>query len=88
MQSYNPAILGYTFSRLLNGHLAYKQEKCWQTTLVIDALLHSLAALAATSSAVAFYRPFAASHSRGTKPPRWKASRTGTRQTKDIHNMK
>ena len=32
MQSYKPAILGCTFSRLLNGHYSRKQEKCWQTT--------------------------------------------------------
>ena len=32
MQSYIPAIPGCTFSRLLNGRYARKQEKCWQTT--------------------------------------------------------
>ena len=32
MQSYNPAIPGCTFSRLLNGREARKQEKYWQTT--------------------------------------------------------
>ena len=32
MESYNPAIPGCTFSRLLNGRQARKQEMCWQTT--------------------------------------------------------
>ena len=35
MQSYNPAILGCTFSRLLNGRRVRKQEKCWQTLLLL-----------------------------------------------------
>ena len=37
MQSYNPAIPGCTFSRLLNayGRWARKQEKCWQTMLLL-----------------------------------------------------
>ena len=56
MQSYNPHHQGCTFSRLLNGREARKQEKCRQPRfLVIDALLHSLAALAASPCAVAFY---------------------------------
>ena len=49
MQSYNPAILGCTFSRLS------KKNAGKPRVLVINALLHSLAAFAATLSAVAFY---------------------------------
>ena len=36
MQSHNPAILGCSFSRLLNGRSACKQEKCWQTTSTLN----------------------------------------------------
>ena len=36
MQSYNPAIPGCTFSKLLSGRQARKQEKCWQTTCFGD----------------------------------------------------
>ena len=36
MQSYNTAIPGYTFSRLLNGRFARKQEICWQNTCFGD----------------------------------------------------
>ena len=36
MQSSNPAIPGCTFSILLNGCWARKQEKCWQTTFFDD----------------------------------------------------
>ena len=39
MQSYNPAIPGCTFSRLLNGRQARKQEKWWQTTYTSLLLL-------------------------------------------------
>ena len=35
-QSYNPAIPGCTFSRLLNGRQASKQEKGWQSTCFGD----------------------------------------------------
>ena len=56
MQSYNPAIPGCTFSRLLNGRYARKQENAGkQRVLAINALQHSLAAFATTFSAVAFY---------------------------------
>ena len=55
MKSYNPAILGCTFSTFLNGRQARKQEKCWQTTCFSALLRSSVAALAATFSAVAFY---------------------------------
>ena len=35
----------------------------------------------------AYFRPFVANHSRGTKPPSWREkSRTGTRQTKARHS--
>ena len=36
MQSYNPYIPGFTFSRLLKGRLVRKHEKCWQTTCFGD----------------------------------------------------
>ena len=54
MQSYNPAISGYTFwmvAKYVNQKNAGKPR-----FFVINALLHSLAALAASFSAVAFYR--------------------------------
>ena len=57
MQSYNPAILGCTFSRLLNGRYKHVNKKNTgkPRVLVIYALLHSLAAPALTFSALAFY---------------------------------
>ena len=39
---YNPTIWGCTFSRLLNGRLARKQEKCWQTTCFGDKCTSTL----------------------------------------------
>ena len=42
MQSYNRAIPGCTFPRLLNGRWARKQEKCWQTTCFGDQCTSSL----------------------------------------------
>ena len=56
MQSYNPAIPGCTFSRLLNGLLHVNKKNAGKPrVLTINALLHSLVALAATFSAMAFY---------------------------------
>ena len=58
MQSYNPAILGSTFSRLLKvAKLVNKKNAGKPHVLALNALLHSLAALslAATFSTVAFY---------------------------------
>ena len=57
MQSYNHAIPRCTFSRLLNGRYKHvnKKNDGKPRVLAINALLHSLAALAATFSAVAFY---------------------------------
>ena len=47
---------GCTFSRLLNGRYARKQENAGKPRVfAINVLLHSRAALAATFSAVAFY---------------------------------
>ena len=56
MQTYNPVIPGCTFSRLLNGTKHVNRKNAGkQRVLEISALLHSLAALAVTFSAVAFY---------------------------------
>ena len=57
MQSYNLAIPGCTFSRLLNGRQApiNKKNAGKPLSLAINALLHSLVALAATLSVMAFY---------------------------------
>ena len=41
-QSYNPAIPGCAFSRLLNGREAGKQEKCWQTMCFADKCTSTL----------------------------------------------
>ena len=56
MQSYNPAIPGCTFSRLLNGRLLHvnKKNAGKPRVLTINVLLHSPVALAATFSAMAF----------------------------------
>ena len=57
LPSSNPANSGYTFSRLLNGrYISHVKKKNAGKLLVlaINALLNSLAALAATFSAVAF----------------------------------
>ena len=57
MQCYNPAIPGCTFSRLLNGPAKHLNKKnvSKARVLSINALQHSLAALAATFRAVALY---------------------------------
>ena len=58
MQSYNPAILGCTFSRLDYRMVAKhvkKKNAGKPRVLAINVLQHSLAALAATFRAVAFY---------------------------------
>ena len=64
MQSYNHAIQGGEggghFLKIIECSLSTYQEERWQTTcffvlLAISALLHPLAALTATFSAVAFY---------------------------------
>ena len=58
MPSSNPANPGCTFSRLLNGRYishAKKKNAGKLLVLAINSLLNSLAALAATLSAVAFY---------------------------------
>ena len=59
MQSYNYAIHAIHFFKIIECSLSTYQEKRWQTTffmlLAISALLHPLAALAASFSAVAFY---------------------------------
>ena len=61
MQSYNYAIHAIHVLKIIECSLSTYQEKRWQTTctffmlLAISALLHPLAALAATFSAVAFY---------------------------------
>ena len=58
MPSSNPANPGCTFSRLLNGrYISHVKKKNAGKLLVlaINALLNSLAALAANFSAVAFY---------------------------------
>ena len=56
MQSYNPAIPGCTFTRLLDGPEHVNKKNAGKPrVLAINALLHSLGALAATFSAVAFY---------------------------------
>ena len=58
MPSSNPANPGCTFSRLLNGrYISHVKKKNASKLLVlaINSLLNSLAALAATFSAVAFY---------------------------------
>ena len=55
MQSYNPAFPGCTFSRLLNGRLARKQENAGKPrVLAINVLLHSLVVLAATRQCNSF----------------------------------
>ena len=57
MQSNNPAIPAYTFSRLLKIVAKHVNNKNAGKPrfLVINAILHSLAALAATFSTVVFY---------------------------------
>ena len=57
MQSYNPAIPGCTFSRLLNGPAKHinKKNAGKARVLSINALQHSLTALVATFRAVALY---------------------------------
>ena len=56
MQSYNPAIPGCTFSKLLSGRQALKQENVGKPcVLANNALPHSLVSLALTFSAVVFY---------------------------------
>ena len=57
MQSYNHAIPGCTFSSLLNMVAKHvnKKNDGKPRVLAIYALLHSLAALAATFSVMAFY---------------------------------
>ena len=52
MQSYNPAIPGHTLSRLFNGRFHVHKKNA---VLAINALQHSLTALAAAFRAVALY---------------------------------
>ena len=53
MQSYNPAIPGHTFWMVAKD--VNKKNDGKPRSFVINALLHSLAALAASFSIVAFY---------------------------------
>ena len=57
MQSYNPAIPGCTFSRLLNGPAKHvnKKNAGKARVLLINVLQRSLTALVATLRAVALY---------------------------------
>ena len=57
MQSYNPAIPGCTFSRLLNGPAKHvnKKNAGKARVLLINVLQRSLTALVATFRAVALY---------------------------------
>ena len=55
MQYYNPAIPGCTISYGLVAKHVNKKNAGKTSVLAIDALLHSLAALTATFSALAFY---------------------------------
>ena len=66
MQSYNPAIPGCTFSRLLNGPAKHvnKKNAGKARVLSINALRHSLTALVATFRAVALV-----TFNNGAKPP-------------------
>ena len=55
MQYYNPAIPGCTISYGMVAKHVNKKNAGKTSVLAINALLHSLAALTATFSALAFY---------------------------------
>ena len=71
MQSYNPAITGYNFSKLLNGHKARKHAKilaynvfCWLMLLYTHLLLLLHASVLWLSIAVTF-------NNDAKLPPKW-----------------
>ena len=55
MQSYKPHHPGVHFVKIIDAKHVNKKKADKPPVLAINALLHSLAALAATFSAVAFY---------------------------------
>ena len=68
MQPYNPAIPGYTFSRLLNGRQVRKQENAGKPRfLVINALLHSLLLLQPS----ALWLSIVTFNNDAKPPPKW-----------------